>query len=330
VECTRPIDPELGRTEGSAEAPPRLTVTEQVIYGTNIALAAQWNLPQSAIQFNMTQTWNLFRYAMKLGEKLALSRLPDKPTAVQNGSAGQARSQAFDTTQNGVRTLRSAERYFRRDYKSMLVIHAACSNIACQHVFYQHRREKDFKTGSLCSVCQEEPDGDRNVGLVPFPRMPLATALERCFEKPGVEELCEQAESRRRRDTLFDREKYEDLHIYRDAYSGSAWQETTIAGDPVNEDEVLILRLDFGIDWYQPSRSNGARLQSLGPIIGHVTNLPQPLRGSQPLALLLGITPGMCKVGVWRNVLILTSLSTLKAPTKSKGNTCINTFSLWQ
>jgi hypothetical protein len=288
VDCTGPIDKNLAWTDassGSSVKPIHLSTLEQVIYGTNIALVAQWNLSQSAIQFNMTQAWNLFRYGVMVGQAQAHG---DK-TSTQPPPTSLA--DAFSPSASAVRTLRSAERHLFPDFKDLLVVHAACSNSECQHVFHNIKRLADFKVGSPCSVCLTVPDGDRNVGLVPFPRMTLAMALERLLQITGVEELCEQANERRQGEEEFDRRRYPDIQVYRDAYSGTDW-DLKSDQHPVDESEFLLLHVDFGIDWYQPSRTNGARMQSIGPIIGHVTNLPQRLRATPSLALLLGITPG--------------------------------------
>jgi hypothetical protein len=285
IACTKPLDPKIPWIDSSAGATVKgahLSTLEQVIYGTNIALVAQWHLSQSAVQFNMTQAWNIFRYGVKIGQA---------GTGSSNTPAGANVEEAFRPTASSVRTLRSAERHLSPDFKDLLVGHAACSNAECQHVFYGITRLEDFKVGSPSGVCRTVPDGDRNVGLVRFPRMRLGVALERLMQIEGVEELCEQANARRERDEEFDRQRYPNKKMYRDAYSGSDW-DLKPDQHPIDDSRYLVLHMDFGIDWYQPSRPNGARMQSIGPIIGHVTNLPQRLRASPALTLLLGITPG--------------------------------------
>lgn len=302
IECTQPIDPSLLVDSFTPREREKsiLTTLEHVIYSTNLALVAQWNLPHAPIQFNMTQTWNVFRYAYLLGKQIQPSpspaRLPSEHSALQPLPAIP-----FNAATTSIRTLRSAERHLSINGKeAALVIHAACSNVRCQHVFYQHRSLTDFVVGSTCTLCNVPPDGKKNLGLVPYPRMTLSRALTRFFQIDSVENICETTETRRREDAEFDQKKHPGIKIYREAYSGSDWPLKTIEGNPVDEDNCLVLRLDFGIDWYQPSRGNHARMQSVGPIIAHVTNLPLALRASLPLTLLLGITPGKsCRGCIW-------------------------------
>jgi hypothetical protein len=177
-------------------------------------------------------------------------------------------------------------------YSDMLLIHAACTDVLCQHVFYRYYQRSDSKTGSLSEVCRIAPDGEKNIGIVPFPRMPLATALKRFLRRARTEEMCEESEERRRRDKASDFQFYGNMAIYRDAYSSSAWDTESLKGEPTGEGEHLILHVNIGIDGYQPTRSNHARMQSVGPIIALLTNLPLKKRANMSYALLLGITPG--------------------------------------
>ncbi|KAJ9094875.1 hypothetical protein QFC20_006786 [Naganishia adeliensis] len=297
TECAGPVHQSL---LAARPLPNRDTVDhstiEQVIYGTNLALVGQWNLAHSAIQFNMTQQWNIFRYGLLLG-RLASGSGAGLPRHA--GIEDLERFMSFDAARPAVRTLRSAERHLSPDVKDLLEVHAACSYQYCQKVFYQFRSSSEFKTGAMCSQCKTVLDGEKNLGLVPFPRMRLAVALERLLNIDGVEKMIEQAEARRQADEEFDKEKFPDIKVYRQAYSGSDWSLKALDGLYTVEpqlDSSLIVRINLGIDWYQQSRGNHARTSSVGPVIGHVTNLPVKLRGSMPLSLLLAITPGPSEI----------------------------------
>ncbi|KAJ9123525.1 hypothetical protein QFC24_003740 [Naganishia onofrii] len=289
VECTRSLDFSLlssGILTPISRDTPNLSVVEHVIYGTSVALVAQWNMPHSAIQSHMTQAWNIFQHGLMLG------RLSSADTISSTSVKAQQRMISQETATPAVRTLRSAERHLALNYTDALVVHAACSNVLCQNVFHQYRNASEFKVGSRCGVCRSLPDGERNLGLVPFLRMPLANVLEGFLRIQGMEELCEDTLARKQRDADFDARTYPALKIYREAYDGTAWNFTSITGESIAEPSHFVLRLNIGLDWYQPHRSNHARQQSVGPIIGHVANLPARLRGSMKLALLFGITPG--------------------------------------
>ena len=284
LEATRPIDENLksiacARKQEAAN----MSILEHVIYSTNLALSGQWNLPRAAITFNMNQAWNLFRYGVLVGQQMAYS---------DSSLSGITVPKHIRLPRRHGTTLATAQRHLDAVCAETLVVHAACTNSDCQHVFYQYQTSAAFESGTTCEVCNQAPDGKRNIGLVPFPRMTLVNALARFFQNDGIEELCEKTETRRQLDQSFDQATYARLKVYRDAYSGSGWPLLGADGETVPEDGHLVLRLDIGIDWYQPSRGSHARSQSVGPIIGHITNLPLDLRAALPLTLLLGITPG--------------------------------------
>jgi hypothetical protein len=295
AQLARPIDlsllpsPALNLKESK-----RLDPLEHVMYGTGMALVAQWNVPHSAIQFILTQVWNLFRYGLIIGRHHDNPLLRQPVLRIEDGAEDLF---ASGTTAMGVRTFRGLQRHLDPNQPE-IIVHAACSNVKCQHVFYNITSADQFKTGSTCDVCKVPPNREGNVGLVPFPRIPLASALQRFFQEEGVEKLCEEANEREKKQQKWDRARH-GQKIYRQASSGSAWGMTGPDADGNDDDDDdannpidLMLYLAFGIDWYQVSRSASARLQSVGPILAQVTNLPVKMRGLIRLALLLGITPG--------------------------------------
>lgn len=131
IECTRSLDPTLLPSDTPAttsQDTSRRSIFEQVIYSTSVALVAQWNMPHSAIQFHMTQAWNIFQYGLVVG------RMSSNKAMLDTSVVEQQRIVRMETAAPAVRTLRSAERHLSVNHTDAIVVHAACSNVLCQNV----------------------------------------------------------------------------------------------------------------------------------------------------------------------------------------------------
>lgn len=81
-------------------------------------------------------------------------------------------------------------------------------------------------------------------------------------------------------------------YIYREQWDGSQWSVMGVDGEPIDEEKEDVIQLNFSLNWYSPNSSSRAPQQSVGPISAQIANLPNMLRGSMQLNLLLGVTPG--------------------------------------
>jgi hypothetical protein len=118
-----------------------------------------------------------------------------------------------------------------------------------------------------------------------FPRQTLVSQLERVLSVPGIESACFKNRESDRADDLA---KFR-TRIYRHQSDGELWDIRSVAGDTLRGNDDTI-RLNIIVDEYLTSRTGS--INSNGPILAHIANLPSQARGNMVLTLVLGITPG--------------------------------------
>jgi hypothetical protein len=207
----------------SVSADQRMSQMERSIYTQVVAMVGQYNLSHNAASCILADTWSALGCGFLLGRN-ASGKEEATSTIDSFGkkrSTKMVKSLFLDLELQPLRTFSAAQRRVGIAQTSETLMHANCTNHECQHVFYAEGRAQKFIIGSTCLVCEVPPDGNNNIGLVPFPRMSLVEALERFFLVPGTEELCETAGLRNALQA--ERDDHLGFKVYCDAYSGSAW-----------------------------------------------------------------------------------------------------------
>ena len=181
-----------------------------------------------------------------------------------------------------------------------LTVHPQCPNNECGHVYYKLTRREEFaeKLPSVCPECQTSwRDGANKPKVLHFGRRTLQAELEHVMRVKGIEAVIERARDRKeKRDEEDERSRTRGeaswSKVWRQQDDGSTWMSRRAQNANPAIMDALLITVNFGIDWANPSSRRSAASDLMGPITLYLADMPAQLRSAFCCTMIVGITPG--------------------------------------